>query len=238
MGIRASLRLRVLRPVAGGRRLDVAQQAERWLVEQRVLGEVQEEERIVLHLVEHPGAQIAGELLLAADAAEVEQHVQFQEFLRIGVVDPVGELLAPDGPRQVPPRVLGHDAALAIRVADLVEPVADQGPHGEEVLGHFLGVVRVRVVIEQGVVLIGQEGLFLAALASQSQEGEPDRGRPQLLGRHLDQFLHHGVGDSGHDVVDVSRLGAGVDDGLHQRGQAVVSLEDVVDRSVPGVSSR
>ena len=72
-----------LRAVAGRGRLEVARPRERRLVEQGVLREVQEEQRVLLHLVEDPGAQVAGELLFAVHAAEVEEHVQLQEFLRL-----------------------------------------------------------------------------------------------------------------------------------------------------------
>ena len=142
-------------------------------------------------------------------------------------MDPVRELLAPDGPRQVPPRVLGHDAALAVGVADLVEPIADQRAHRQEVVGDLFGLLGFGIVVEKSVVLVGEESLLLAAFAPESQEGEAHRWRTELLDGHVDQLLHHRVGDARHDAVDVPGVGAGIDDGLDQRGQAVVSLDDV-----------
>ena len=47
------------------------------------------------------------------------------------------------------------------------------------------------------------------------------------------ELLHHRVGDAGDDAVDVPGVGARIDHGLDQLGQAVVSLDDVGDRAGP-----
>src|SRR5262247_3718159 len=100
------LQVERVRMLAAAREHEIADEAERRLVLERVL-----------RLRREPRPKVRDEPTLAADRPEIEEDRRVEQRLRLGALDPIGELLLPLGVRKAPARVARHDLAAAQRVA-------------------------------------------------------------------------------------------------------------------------
>jgi hypothetical protein len=73
-------------------------------------------------------------------------------------------------------------------------------------------------LIDEGVILIGGDGLFAPALAPEGDPRPPAGGRPQLILRQVQQAPGDGVDHQAHHLARPGGIETGPDDGGHRHG--------------------
>src|SRR5687767_12026412 len=148
---------------------EVADQSERRTYAQRGLGKRPQEGAVRLGLAQHAVTQLAGKARLAMDGTEVEEDAGVEQRLGIVVADPVVEHPPPLQAGEAPARVARHDVALAQRKAA-----------GIQASVHLVGELEqlpLVAAVDEGVVLVGNEGLLPAAFASEREPAPAVRER-------------------------------------------------------------
>ena len=161
-----------------------------------------------------------GELDFAEDRPEIEEDLEVEDVLGLGRPEPFGEVRLPGPEGLAPARIVGHDLPQAEGIAGQGQAVGDELAHLQEI--GLDGGFRLRrdVLEDDGVVLVGGQGLLLAPLAAQGHESEAGRGRSELRRGELEEPEDDRVGHGGHGPGDVAGLGSALDQDLHEPRQS------------------
>jgi hypothetical protein len=89
---------------------------------------------------------------------------------------------------------------LAASVASQVQPTTNLFPKPQKIILHRRVLFRRHVGVNDGVILIGGQGLFLACFAPQRHEGKRGGRRPQFGLGQRNCPPQHRVGHRGHDA--------------------------------------
>ena len=156
---------------------EAAEEADRRLVQHGRAREVSEEAGRGGSLRAHLLGQIGIQRGVAGDRAHVEEDARPEDRFRHGCGHPVGEDFAPLLQAEAAVRVGGHDVAGTRGIARLDEGIADQPRQFGEVL---LVRRRGRVIDDQGIVLVGREGLLHACSRAQGHPAIGHRRSAEL----------------------------------------------------------
>jgi len=137
----------------------------------------------------YSGTELINDTRLPCAGAEIEEHVHFQQFLRVGVGNPLQEIFLPGFQRDAPFYRHGHDAAVAERDTHFLKVPAYIITQHQKVCVLRLSVARKRLV-GQRVILIRKGQLFTPSQTARGHEGERAGSRPQFLRGKFEQFLY------------------------------------------------
>lgn len=207
---------------------EIADLAQRRRHIQRVGGHRLEEGRVAAGHREQPVAQPVGDLLVAVEDPEVEEDGGVEQRLGVGFADPLAELLAPFVVGEAQLRVAGHDVALAQREAA-----------GGEVVVHVLGKLEQAQLegflvgpfgqhVDDPVVLVGGEGLLVAAFGAEGEPGVFDAVQVVAVEVELEDAAGEGVVEGRDELGEL--LGA---DALGQQVEG--QLADVAAGALQGL---
>ncbi len=148
------------------------------------------------------------------------------DFQRFGPLQPLIKVAAPAVERLPPFGIGGHYPARAEGIAAADQVVDRLFAQTLEVCRRQLGLgLAFRLGIEQGVVLVGHEGLFPPAFAAHNQPAEGQGRGAELLDQQGEQPVEDVVvqyRDHPGDVVGLGPfLDQGADDGRDPSGQGV-----------------
>ena len=133
-----------------------------------------EKERLLPERVLKVCLEVRGEPQVAVQPAKVEQVGGLVERRVVGLPDPGREEPLPGGQGVSPLGVGGHEVALAAGKAAALKRVDHEfGKAAEVFLGGEGFLVAAGICVDDGVVLVGLEGLLLAARAA---VGDPAKG--------------------------------------------------------------
>ncbi len=205
---------------------DPAEQAEGRLEQQGVLREVREEAGRGRQGGRGVLPELADQRRLAEDRAQVEEDREVEQLLRLGLGDPLAEELLPGRERVAPSGVLGHHVAPTERVAGGVELGRHLPSEGREPCACAVWLRLIRE--DDGVVLVGEEGLLLTALAAHADEAERARLGRQLGERELDQPARCGVTHRRELPGDVAGVHPHLDSRRDDRADTAAQCDDLL----------
>ncbi len=217
---------------------EVAEKRKRRSRLQGVLGQV-EEENLLLGDVAHqilPEAFRHGRVAICGP--EVKEDGGVHDLKRLGLVQPLIKVPAPAGDRLPPFWVGGHDLPRAEWIAATDQMVDRLFPQSLKICrGQFPLRLAFRLGVEQGVVLIGDEGLFPAALAAHDQPAKGQRRGAEFFNKQGEQPVKDVVVEHRDHPGDVVGLGAfldeGADNGRDFPGQGVKPLDSPLCHDFP-----
>ena len=217
---------------------EVAEEGERRSGLHCILGQMIEKKLPIGDGFGQVAAQVVGQGEIAVTGPEIEEDGGVHHLLGFGVDDPGVEGFLPGRGAHPPLGVAGHHLAGAEGVTAFDQILYRLFAQELKItLGRRRLLLVIRPGVDQGVVLVGFEGLFTAPLAAHQQPAEGERRRPQLFDQQGQEPLQDMVVEDGDHPGDVVGLGPLLDQaadyGGHLAGQGVEPLQAALGHDLP-----